>query len=204
MDNDFFNQLNQSCKSKEEIEKERKSQQQKIDAENNAKIQQAKDKAKSEYDRLVNLFIDELKTGAINAVSKGCFIETGHKKLLKGVFELSENVTLYDCSEDTTTLVLSYQFYKPQEKSIFLLVNKTTWEKDIITLCGGVTLYKGLPSVNSDYISPYDKFLRQKFDKIKYNDDLYLEIKKYIPTLKCKNSWKHVRNSWIIEFSFEF
>lgn len=206
MDNDFFNQLNQSCKSKEEIEKERKIQQQKVDAENNAKIQQAEYEAEAEYNRLLNSLVDEFKESAISAVSNGKYIEFDDKKYLKGIFELTESEKFYYESENTFSLSLSFKFYELMKKNRLFLGDKIIWNK--AELFGSKTLYSGVLSVTSYHISPYDKFLREKCDSILYDENFYLELKKNIPNIKVDKKSKIERKHWfysqIREFSFLF
>lgn len=206
MDNDFFYQLNQSCKSKEKIEEERLYQRNQIDEDNQIKLQQAKCEAEAEYDRLLNSSIDKFKESCIRAVSNGNYIEIDNKKYLKGIFELIEHEKFFHESENTFSLTLSFKFYEPVKKNRLFLGDKIIWDK--VELFGTVTLYSGLLSVTSYHISAYNKFLREKCDLILEDENFYSQLKKKIPSIKidkkCKLESEHWRHSQIREFSFTF
>lgn len=207
MDNDFLNQLNQSCKSKEEIEKERIIQQQKIDAENNAKIEQAEYEAEVEYNKLKNQFVDVLKNESVKAVSKGKYIIKNSNKLLKGFIQVSEYINIiWDC-EDTSDLFLTCQFYEPIEKSKSFFGKQIIWEEDksIIAEHGSLSLYCHMLPISSPNILPYNKCLREMCDAIQFDKDFLSLIKKSIPTIEFDKKWRNVgRNEYRCDFIFTF
>ncbi len=209
MNNDFFNQLNNSCRTKKEIVKEKSIQQKKISDENEFKLRQAQDEVENKYGNLIQSFLNEFKNGAINAVSQGKYIEENNKKLLKGVFKLWEYEHINYDSENRYDLFLSCEFYKPIEKNQFPFGKKTIWEKEdhFTRTSVSINLYEDILPVSSYHIPPYDKFLRKKCDVILYDKNFLAEIKNLVPTIKfdkVRVAHEGFSKYDIREFSFVF
>lgn len=223
MGNDFFNELNNNCVSREEIEKEKKRQQKQIEETKRIELLKAQADSEKKYNKLINEFVDIFKDEAIKAVSNGKYALKGNNKVLKGniLFDkYSENIadeyTVYNLSLDC-------KFYEPKEKST-LLGKKIVWSEDtsITAQKGCLYFYESMHSILSDDISIFDKCFQEKCDTIITNDSflLFCErsypaiisnnnvlmlIKKCIPTIQFDSKWKYLgQDKYKLEFTFTF
>lgn len=199
MDNDFFNQLNKNCKSKEELNKEIEKKRK----DEYRKTQQEIDDAISDYHNFILSFIEQFKKASVSAVSKGMYIETNNRKKLKGKISLySESETdYYDTRYCNKSLFMT--FFNPIIQNAFL-GSKIEWEENTCLAGGGITLYKRMP--DNYHGSPYNQTLKSKCDSILTDIFFLQELHNLVPTIKfgrIKRSYSSIVCD-SMKFSFDF
>lgn len=192
MDNDFLEQLNNNCKTKEEVKIANDKGKQMAENQRQDYFTKEQSKAEDKLNEYYVTFVESFKELCIKAVSNALYLEDGGKKQLKGCISVTtyKSVSLHDDGYHYTSYLCG-KIYKPQSKKTFW-GNKIIWS-DQDGVDTSVLLYQNMAALKL-FSTPttYETILQDICNKIHEKTDLVLMIKNIIPTIQFDEKWSKV------------